>query len=62
VSWEATNLLTVAATLVAAAYARQETRGCHWREDHPEASPSWLGHIVGCVAADGIRRQQWEVW
>jgi L-aspartate oxidase len=59
-SWEATNLLTVAATLVAAAYARQETRGCHWREDFPEESPSWLGHIVGCVAADGVRRQQWE--
>jgi L-aspartate oxidase len=59
-SWEATNLVTVAATLVAAAYARQETRGCHWREDFPEASPEWLGHIVGCLAADGVRRQQWE--
>jgi L-aspartate oxidase len=59
-SWEMTNLVTVASTLVAAAYARQETRGCHWREDFPEASPEWLGHIVGCIAADGVRRQQWE--
>jgi L-aspartate oxidase len=59
-SWEMTNLVTVAAMLVAAAHARQETRGCHWREDFPEASPDWLGHIVGCVAADGVRRQQWE--
>jgi L-aspartate oxidase len=58
-SWEATNLLTVAATLVAAAYARQETRGCHWREDFPEPSDAWLGHILGCIAADGTRRQQW---
>jgi L-aspartate oxidase len=59
-SWEMTNLVTVASTLVAAAYARQETRGCHWREDFGEASPDWLGHIVGCIAADGVRRQQWE--
>jgi L-aspartate oxidase len=59
-SWEVTNLLTVAVTLVAAAAARHETRGCHWREDHPEASPDWLGHILECFAADGIRRQQWE--
>ena len=59
-SWEATNLLTVATTLLAAAYARQETRGSHWREDFPDASPDWLGHIVGCIAVDGVRRQQWE--
>jgi L-aspartate oxidase len=59
-SWEATNLLTVAVTLVAAAYARRETRGCHWREDFSDAAPEWLGHIVGCIAADGVRRQQWE--
>ncbi|HEU5111291.1 MAG TPA: L-aspartate oxidase [Micromonosporaceae bacterium] len=59
-SWEATNLVTVATTLIAAAYAREETRGCHWRDDFPEASPDWLGHIVGCVAADGVRRQRWE--
>src|SRR5262249_50683745 len=29
-SWEATNLVTVASALVAAATRRQETRGCHW--------------------------------
>ena len=34
-AWEATNLLTVAAALVAAARLREETRGSHWREDFP---------------------------
>jgi len=59
-SWEATNLLTVAVTLVAAAYARQETRGCHWRDDFPHAATDWQGHILGCIAGDGTRRQRWE--
>jgi L-aspartate oxidase len=49
-SWEATNLLTVAATLVASASARQETRGCHWREDFPTASEAWRGHLVTTLA------------
>ena len=46
-SWEATNLVTVASALVGAADPRQETRGCHWREDFPErratcsAATSW---------------------
>lgn len=35
-SWETSNLLCVARVLVAAALEREETRGCHWREDRPE--------------------------
>ncbi|WP_089012170.1 L-aspartate oxidase [Micromonospora inositola] len=58
--WEATNLITVASTLVAAAYARQETRGCHWREDFPTADERWLGHLVAAVGAQGRLTQQWE--
>ncbi|RKN31014.1 L-aspartate oxidase [Micromonospora musae] len=58
--WEATNLITVASTLVAAAYARQETRGCHWREDFPTADERWLGHLVEAVGAQGRLTQQWE--
>ncbi|WP_430498560.1 L-aspartate oxidase [Micromonospora trifolii] len=58
--WEATNLLTVASTLVAAAYARGETRGCHWREDFPTADERWLGHLVGAVGAQERVTQQWE--
>ncbi|MET8368506.1 L-aspartate oxidase [Micromonospora profundi] len=58
--WEATNLLTVASALVAAAYARAETRGCHWREDFPTVDERWLGHLVGSVGRQGGLMQQWE--
>jgi L-aspartate oxidase len=46
-TWEATNLLCVARVLVAAAQRREETRGCHWREDRAERDDAdWLRHIV----------------
>ncbi|MFE7960715.1 L-aspartate oxidase [Streptomyces sp. NPDC057413] len=46
-SWEATNLLCVARVLVAAAQRREETRGCHWREDRTERDDAhWRRHIV----------------
>ena len=45
-AWEATGLLAVARALVAAALLREETRGAHWREDHPQAEPRWRGHLV----------------
>ena len=53
-AWEATNLLTVAAALVQAATIRQETRGSHWREDHPERDDAhWLGHLDTGLGPDG---------
>ncbi|MCP3822322.1 L-aspartate oxidase [Streptomyces sp. A3M-1-3] len=46
-TWEATNLLCVARVLVAAALEREETRGCHWREDHPDRDDvNWHRHLV----------------
>ncbi|MEY7978886.1 L-aspartate oxidase [Streptomyces pilosus] len=46
-TWEATNLLCVARVLVAAAQRREETRGCHWREDRPGRDDTvWRRHIV----------------
>jgi L-aspartate oxidase len=46
-TWETTNLLCVARVLVAAARLREETRGCHWREDHAEREDTrWSRHIV----------------
>lgn len=45
-SWQATGLLAVAHALVAAATARQETRGAHWREDFPLIDPAWHGHLI----------------
>jgi L-aspartate oxidase len=58
-SWEATNLVTVATALVAAAHRREETRGCHWREDHPDAADEWLGHLHAGIAADGRLALDW---
>ncbi|MCG7529139.1 L-aspartate oxidase [Streptomyces sp. OfavH-34-F] len=46
-AWEATNLLLVSRVLVAAARLREETRGCHWREDRPERDDAhWRRHLV----------------
>ena len=49
-AWEATGLHAVAAALVAAAARREETRGTHWREDFPEVSDAWRGHLVTTLA------------
>jgi L-aspartate oxidase len=52
-SWEATDLLTVATALTAAAAERGETRGCHWREDHPAAEEAWRLHLDVRLDAGG---------
>jgi L-aspartate oxidase len=45
-AWETSNLLTVSAALAAAAAAREETRGSHWREDFPDRDDArWAGHF-----------------
>jgi L-aspartate oxidase len=45
-AWETTNLLTVSTALVAAAAAREETRGSHWREDFPDRDDEhWARHV-----------------
>ncbi|WP_025273098.1 L-aspartate oxidase [Haloglycomyces albus] len=44
-TWEATNLHTAATAVAYAAGLRRETRGSHWRNDHPDASPIWLGNL-----------------
>ncbi|GAU68874.1 putative L-aspartate oxidase [Streptomyces sp. NBRC 110611] len=56
-AWEATNLLCVARVLVAAAQRRAETRGCHWREDHPDRDDaSWRRHFRITLGADRALR------
>lgn len=53
-AWEATNLHLLATALVASAAMRTETRGSHWREDYPQPSDSWLGHLlVNLAEAEG---------
>jgi L-aspartate oxidase len=45
-AWEATNLHTVASALTAAAAARAETRGSHWREEFLGPDPAWATHLA----------------
>jgi nicotinate-nucleotide pyrophosphorylase (carboxylating) len=52
-SWETTNLLTVAAAVVAAAHQRTESRGCHRRTDHPAERVEWLTHLDVRLDHDG---------
>ncbi|MCX4748288.1 L-aspartate oxidase [Kitasatospora sp. NBC_01287] len=55
-TWEAANLLLVATALVAAAARREETRGCHWRQDFPERDDAhWRRHLTTTLDADGLR-------
>ena len=57
-AWEATNLLTVATVLVRSARLREETRGSHWREDHPARDDvNWLGHLDAGLTADGVHTE-----
>jgi len=59
-AWEATNLLTVASALVASATTRRETRGCHWREDYPNAADEWRGHLVDAIDRHGAVTQNFQ--
>ncbi|MFD4717620.1 L-aspartate oxidase [Streptomyces sp. NPDC058423] len=65
-SWEATNLLLVSRVLVAAAQERTETRGCHWREDHPGRDDAeWRRHVVVRLTPDRrlvVRRTETEAF
>ncbi|WP_371629640.1 L-aspartate oxidase [Streptomyces sp. NBC_00341] len=52
-AWEVTNLLLVSRVLVAAARQREETRGCHWREDRPDRDDeNWRRHLVVRLTPD----------
>ncbi|MGE5827215.1 MAG: L-aspartate oxidase [Micromonosporaceae bacterium] len=59
-AWEATNLVTVGTALLAAAMRREETRGCHWREDFPLPRDEWLGHLVWGIDPAGALAGEWD--
>jgi L-aspartate oxidase len=43
-SWELVNMLTVARLGVISALSRTESRGVHFRSDHPETHEAWRAH------------------
>ena len=56
-AWELGALLDCADTLVAAALARDESRGGHYREDHPlRDDDHWLRHSLAYRESDGSVR------
>jgi L-aspartate oxidase len=50
---ETGNLLAVSQLITRAALARPESRGSHFRRDHPEADPAWAQRLV---MAPGVNR------
>ena len=51
------NLVTVARLVAAAAAARPESRGAHFRADHPLADPAWRRRILLMPDGDSVRVQ-----
>jgi L-aspartate oxidase len=45
-AWELQNMMTVALGVTASALARRESRGVHYRADHPGTSREWEGHTT----------------
>lgn len=43
--WTMQNMLIVARLMIAAASAREESRGVHTRRDFPDPVPSWVRHL-----------------
>ncbi len=68
---EAINMLHVSRTLLASAQARAESRGAHFRDDHPDLDPKWNGHNliargtgekVAVFRRDRSSNQERQVW
>jgi L-aspartate oxidase len=60
-AWDMTNLHTVATALVAAAIRREETRGCHWREDFPDRDDArWRGHLLAGLGTDAVLTETFQ--
>ncbi|QTE31256.1 L-aspartate oxidase [Pengzhenrongella sicca] len=51
--WETTNVHQVATVLTQAALARTESRGGHFRSDHPAPDEAWRLRLAATLAPDG---------
>jgi L-aspartate oxidase len=47
--WNMQNMLLVARLMITAAVARRESRGVHFRQDHPQRDPTLEHHISLCA-------------
>jgi L-aspartate oxidase len=56
-SLEAAALTVTARAVAAAAVARDESRACHQRADHPDTAPAQARSIVVRLADDGNSAQ-----
>ncbi len=54
-AWELRNMLLVARLAALSALAREESRGVHWRSDHPAAKGEWQAHTTFTPLVDGDR-------
>jgi L-aspartate oxidase len=45
-SWELANMLTLAHLITLGASVREESRGVHYRTDHPEPRDEWRAHLA----------------
>ena len=52
-SGEGRNLLAAGRMVTASALARRESRGGHYRSDHPEPDPAWQVHLATTLGRDG---------
>ncbi|MBL0888408.1 L-aspartate oxidase [Myceligenerans indicum] len=51
--WETTNVYQVARALTRAAWLRTESRGGHFRADHPKRDPDWERRVLVSLDDDG---------
>jgi L-aspartate oxidase len=56
VAWEARNLLWAGRLLAQAALARRESRGGHYRADHPHPDVAWQRRLFLTAGEDGTAR------
>ncbi|TWU40528.1 L-aspartate oxidase [Novipirellula artificiosorum] len=60
--WELQNLLVTASCMVRAALARTESRGVHFRSDHPETDDqNWRRHLTMQIDVDGGHPKRGEI-